>query len=264
MNRPFLCIVRILSVLVVCHLWSGWTCPAYAGSDIERSVESYKRGYSLYFEKKYTLALQYFLLSYRSLPQVKRYRNTRNVLNFFIGDCYNHLGQKRDTYVYFKAYVDALRKSPKRHTSKKYQKALRITKKLEKAFGLKSQGRSIARQTQQKLQKSISKPKRTQPRAIRIVPKPRSPHIGAWLVTGVGVATLAGGLLAGILAHTSLQQAQAAHSTLRNQPQPPARQVTQPAQRALAQSTAANTLYIAGGSLTGVGIVLLFTWRETR
>lgn len=261
-TKPRLCSFRpwLLCVLVTLGML---TTPATSQADITRAVEAYKQGYKLYFQKKHSLALQYFLLSYQSLPQQKRYDKTRNALNFFIGDCHFVLGQYQKAYVRLQAYVTESEKRTPRPTSQQYKNAQSHLKIIRKKLNL----RPITSPRQPPMREPVdSPPPRRLTKAPPITPRPQPtqttrPHTAGWVIAGLGVATLAGAVIVGILANGQMERAYAIYNAQQSNPQPPAADVTPLAQAALTQGLTANIMYISGGVLTGTGLIMLLTWK---
>lgn len=259
MHLQFTSFVRTHTIAFALLLLVGWGNSLVWARDINRAVNAYKQGYSLFFQQKYSLSLQYFLLSYRSLPKRKRYNKTRAQLNYFIGMCHFHTGSKRDAYAHLNAYLTATESKQKARDGNQFDKAKRITIKLQREFQLGQVHVPPVRR------RTIQPPNRRQVSVIKRRPPPtitpKRPHVGGWVIAGIGLAALATAIVVGIAAQQTMDGANATFEQQKTTARPQANEVTPQAQSALTQSTVANALYIAGGTLTGLGAILLLTWQ---
>lgn len=259
-------------VLLMCAfglLWAGRTAQANIGE----AVKQYQRGYAMYHANKTTVALSHFLRARRALPQEKRYKRAQVALYFYIGACYHRLKQYPKARPELKAYLKDAKYAPKHKAQAK-----KLLNDIQKHIGTVTQQprRPQPRKVRPAPPKTISprvvpspRPRRPQrtplgPRTIkRPLPTPRATrvHPAGWALTGIGLATLAGGALTGYLAQQQSTQAQQRFTQQQSDKSLQASEVSVPFRTAQTQGTIANILFVSGGVLTGTGMIMLIAWR---
>ncbi len=224
---------------------------SFAG-DIEKAVKAYRQGYSLFFEKHYSDALEKFLASQRYLPKDSRYNRARDNLYYFIGLCYYKLGQNEAAYVNLKRYVFSKYRVPR-----KERRAQKIIDKIQAKILPSRQSHYV--------------PRKTVERRRQVVPPPSSPppakkfstsHLTGFIVLGTGIVTLAVASLTGLLAKNKFDEVQKYYENLKDQPQREAQLISKPFLESQSQGTLANVLFIVGGATTLTGGALLLFWKQ--
>ena len=116
--------------------------------------------------------------------------------------------------------------------------------------------------------------RRVEPRRVKVLPrhpKPhpqpklkQSPHIIAWIVLGVGVATVAVGSLTGILAQGKMDKVTTSYNNLKSIKKFDASLISKPFLEAQSQGSLANVLFGVGGATTTTGVVMLLFWKQSK
>ena len=239
----------------------SWARPVQA-EDINQAVQLYKKAYAQLKLANYRKALVLFTQARENLPKERRYRKTFVAFQYFIGLCHFHLNNKRQARRLLKMYLESKYKKP--------QKA----RKAKRFLYLMNNPPAIRRATpRRRVVVRRSPPVRRVDPPVRSAPPIRRPatppvkkngggvHPGAVVITVVGVAAVAGGVVAGVLAQGKVDEAQANYRKLSTSLSAQASNVSGPYREGESFALIANSLYIGGGVVTGVGILLLATWR---
>lgn len=244
--------------MVLCGSTSGWA------ADVDQAVNAYKKGYAAFANTEYTLAVQWFRIAQKELPKLERYERTRVELDRLIGLSLYHLREFKAAYPLLDSYL----RSPFRRKAKVVE-VQKTWLELRSRLGLTTSDTTppVERRVVPVPERRVEPVPNRPPVGVGVPvippkrpPVSRRPHTGAWTVTALGLATLGVAVVIGVVAQQSMNGVQERYDRLVSLPDRSAQAISQGTRDATAQSTAANILYIGGGTLTLTGVVLLFTW----
>lgn len=266
---------NLLSVLSAC--WIG-LLPLAAKADVQEAVEAYKKGYAFFFANRFEEALPLFLRFQTLLPKEKRYRRAHAEVKYYIGISHYqrkaYLPAKRSLEEYLQ---DGFRKKDKDTSAK--ETLVAIQEIMRSAEGSRTPPPSDDRAASPPPRITAERPLPPPPRLRedskppsrtvalqRLPPPPSSPpptqaHPAAWIFLGVGLATLAGGLITGLLAQQKYQETTKTYQERLALGNLTASDVSQPFATAQDRGLIATALYAAGGGITAAGLIMIFTWR---